>query len=183
MIKKMEKIMFLTWLSLFLISGSTFSIAETDGPPVDLNKPVENPQLKAAIAKYKEDSTTENWSALEKSLNSAYYLVPIIADTLKTQPTDESGKVVVQKGSIIQFMVYEDTNKSYLLPVCTDWDEIALFTKQKVDTVVMRPSQLWDFVLGDKRQKGYQGVVVNPGSNKLELHVKDIAPLRKIAER
>jgi len=146
-------------------------------PPVDLNKPVENPRLVAALVAFEKNQGDETRQTLWKELKSAVYLIPVRADKLATTPPDKSGKMTVTEDSPISFFMSPDKAGNPFLPIFTDWQEIAKFTKEPVNTVVMPADDLWGFVLN---QKGFHGAVLNPADKKaLPLDRVMIQSLRK----
>lgn len=146
-------------------------------PPVDLNKPVENPRLLAALAAFEKNQGNETRQTLWKELKSAVYLIPVRADKLATTPPDKSGKMAVTEDSPISFFISADTDGNPFLPVFSDWQEIAKFTKEPVNTIVMPADDLWGFVLN---QKNFHGAVLNPADKKaLPLDRSMIQSLKK----
>jgi len=135
-----------------------------DRPPLSFNTPVENSILKSAIIKYKKHPGKEYKEEVGKILNSAYYLVPVIAD---------------EKDSSITYIVWRDPQKNHLLTVFTDWGEIKAFTNKKVDALVMTAPRLWEFILMDIKRKSYDGIVLNPAGERMNLSVQDILELQK----
>ena len=146
-------------------------------PPVDLNKPVENPRLVAALGAFEKNQGDDTRRTLWKELKSAVYLIPVRVDKLATTPSDKSGKMTVTEDSPISFFVSADKAGNPFLPIFTDWQEIAKFTKEPVNTIVMPADDLWGFVLN---QKSFHGAVLNPGDKKaLPLDRTMIQSLKK----
>jgi len=146
-------------------------------PPVDLNKPVENPRLVAALVAFEKNQGDGTRQTLWRELKSAVYLIPVRADKLATTPPDKSGKMTVTEDSPISFFMSPDKAGNPFLPIFTDWQEIAKFTKEPVSTLVMPADDLWGFVLN---QKNFHGAVLNPADKKaLPLDRAMIQSLRK----
>ena len=145
-------------------------------PPVDLNKPVENPQLKDAFASYEKTQDPATQAELARQLNSANFLVTILADEMKTIPAEEKGQVTITEGSIIKLLHCANSDNEMFLPAFTDWQEIRAWTTQDVSTLVMPSDQLWDFAI-----KGTQwvGVVINPAGIAWELRKEHIQSLKE----
>jgi len=144
-------------------------------PPLDLNTPVTNPVLKAALKNYQQLQSPQNEDSLFHALTSANYLVTIITDEMKTVPGEKPGQVTIQEGSLIKFMSCFNAANACLLPAFTDWDEIRSWTKESVSTLVMPCDQLWDFVIRDQR---YHGLVINPSGHAWEMSTVIIKELK-----
>ena len=105
------------------------------------------------------------------------YLIPVRTDILAATPPDKSGKMTVTKDSPISFIMSPDKAGNPYLPIFTDWQEIAKFTKEPVNTLVMPAEDLWGFVLN---QKSFHGAVLNPADKKaLPLDRAMIQSLKK----
>jgi len=157
-------------------SGEKPNTAKNE-PPVDLNKPVENPRLVAALVAFEKNQGDETRQTLWKELKSAVYLIPVRADKLATTPPDKSGKKTVTEDSPISFFMSPDKAGNPYLPIFTDWQEIVKFTKEPVSTLVMPGDDLWAFVLN---HKSFHGAVLNPADKKaLPLDRAMIQSLKK----
>ena len=135
-------------------------------PPVDLNKPVENPALSAALDGYVSSRSSEAEQELFRQLRSAVFLVPMLDDEMTMTPGAKTGSATIEKDSIIKILACPDSSGEDHLPLFTDWPAIQAWTDQKVSTLVMPASDAWSFVLS---QLQYAGAIVNPGSQRLEL--------------
>jgi hypothetical protein len=127
---------------------------------IDVSKPIENPALLAAFRRHIEERTEETAVDLGKALNAAVYLIPIIADEMRTTPSG-SGKVTVEAGSLIKFMNCLNEKGEPFLPAFTDWNEIRQWVNFEVSTIVMPAKELWGFAL---RDKNYKGIAINPAT-------------------
>lgn len=145
-------------------------------PPVDLNKPVENPHLKKAINAFKANRSLKTQDELGKQLNSGNYLVAILADEMKTTPSETEGQATVEKGSLIKFLNCFNEEGECFLPAFTDWEEIRQWTTQDVSTMVMPSADLWGFALhGDQ----YAGIVINPAGILWTMSKENIKALQE----
>ena len=133
--------------------------------PVDLNQPVTNPALVAAIAALMASDTPATRQQVGAQLNRANFLVPILTDEMDTKPGEVPEQVTVQKDSLLKIMGYTDPNGASLLALFTDWDEIRAWTSEPVSTLVMPSGQAWNFVLS----QNYQGAIVNPAGAAVPL--------------
>lgn len=129
-------------------------------PPVDLNIPVTNPSLVAAMRKHQVIHSNETASELFAELKKANLLVAAIMD----KPINEARRsgVVIEKGEKIGFVEVRDDNNKRLLALFTDHSSLQHFTTEANSTFVMPTKQAMSFVL---EQGFYDGLVVNPGSD------------------
>ena len=135
-------------------------------PPVNLNQPVENPALISALKHSSTDHSTKARGQLFQAVQGAIYLVAILTDEMKTTPNpDEPGRMTIGQGSTIKFITASKGGKHYL-PLFTDWPAIRTYTQQQVSGLVMPAQDAWAFALQDAT---YQGVVINPGPQCLEM--------------
>jgi hypothetical protein len=134
--------------------------------PVDLNKPIENPKLSAAIDEFAEDHNEKTEQELTRQLRSAMFLVPMLTDEMHTTAGADTGDVTIEKGSVIKMLSCIDDAGAEHLPLFTDWPAIRAWTDEPVSTLVMPARDAWDFVLS---QDHYAGAVVNPGGSPLPV--------------
>jgi hypothetical protein len=138
-------------------------------PPVDLNKPVENPEVVAAITAAANSQSPLLFAALTCALRDANYLVPIMQEGMVTSPTGVEGQMTIQAGSHINVFTCAAPDGGTLLPLFTDWDEIRRWIDHPVSTLVMPAKEAFAFASMDE----YAGAVVNPGGQAVELN-KDL---------
>jgi hypothetical protein len=144
-------------------------------PPVDLDTPVTNPALLAAINNLGSGADQSRLNALILELNRAVYLVATLLDEANVKE-QSPGQVTFQKGSRVKVLGIMDTSNRPLLPLFTDWDAIRKWTNEPVSSMVMPAGQAWEFALAQ-----YQGVVINPGGPLLELNRDQLEDLRRQA--
>jgi hypothetical protein len=154
-------------------SGAEFYVRQAEPharatvqPPVDLDKPVENPALSAALDGYVINPSTDTQQELFRQLRNAVFLVPMLADEMQMTPGAEPGVGTIEKDSVIKIFACADSSGASHLPLFTDWPAIQSWTDRKVSTLVMPASDAWSFVLS---QPQYMGAFVNPGSQRLQL--------------
>ena len=129
---------------------------------VDLNKPVDNPDLTKAFAEFSLNKTEETLQLVISGLIKANFIVLFFADQLKTTK-DSEGNLFIDKGSVIEFINCIDKDK-LLLPVFTDWQEVDLWIKQRdnnIQSFIMPTFEAFDWV---SNNDSYNGIVINPGS-------------------
>lgn len=155
-------------------AGNEFYVRQTEPfarasvqPPVDLDKPVENPALSAALDSYVSNRCAETEQELFRQLRSAIFLVPMLGDEMQVKPEPEPGVLTIKKDSVIKIFACADSSGADHLPLFTDWSAIQAWTNEKVSTLVMPASDAWSFVLS---QPHYAGAFVNPGNQRLQLN-------------
>jgi hypothetical protein len=136
----------------------------TATPPVDLNTPVENPKVVAAIRDFADASTPKTQDALTRALRAANFLVPMFTDEIKSSPIDE-GSVSFEAGSKLKLLACTNEDDEVLLPLFTDWPAIREWTDEPASTLVMPAAEAFDLAASDE----YAGAVVNPGGYSLPL--------------
>ncbi|MGE4545962.1 MAG: SseB family protein [Pedobacter sp.] len=153
--------------ALFAGIAVASSVAVADAkPPVDVNTPVTNPKLVAAIQRLKLDASDEAKDALLIELNKANYLVAIFSDEMHTSEPGENGRVTVEKDSIIKVLNTSDGEGNMYLPLFTDWEAIGKYIDQPVDTLIFPSQDAWYWALN---MGEYHGVVINPAEDALPL--------------
>ncbi|MCE9687170.1 SseB family protein [Shewanella sp. AS16] len=139
-------------IMLGLVAASSASAIE---PPVDLNKPVENPALVAAILKHQKVGSNETATELFEALKISVFLVGMITD----KPIEnEGGYATFKKGDHLGLITVLDNSDKSLLGLFTDHAELQKFTNQATSTLVMPTKMALEATL----QHGYSGVVINP---------------------
>jgi len=145
--------------------------SEDKATPVDLNKPITNDGLKKAIEA--NNNSEESLSKIVDELKKSNLMIPILSDEMKTTPSGEKGKVTIQKESKIKILYQTSLEGKPIFTVFTDWDEIRAWTKQPVNTIVIKLSDVIFMGL----EQNYQGTIINPSGKSLYL---DQATLKKI---
>lgn len=147
-------------------------------PPVDLNKPIENPELVKAIDALMTYTSEQTQRNLEIELRKAVYLLPFLADNnFHASEPDSEGRAIIEKDSLMKVLLASDAQSNPLLPLFTDWVHIGAWTKEAVNTLVLPAKDAWDFALNGQ----YAGVVINPGGNALPLSKEALVELSKAA--
>ena len=148
--------------------------------PVDVTKPVTNPELSAAMMRLSQSDCPETQEEVARQLQCATFLVPALMDEMQMAPGGEPGRVTFQEGSVIKMLSCTDAAGAVYLPLFTDWAAIRAWTDGDVATLVMPAVEAWDFVLS---QAHYSGAVVNPGEAGLPLSRQQIEYLRHGTQR
>jgi hypothetical protein len=145
--------------------------------PVDLDKPVENPELSAALREFVANRDARTEQELTQQLRRAVFLVPMLADQVQIGAAAEPGSHVIEQGSRIKILSCVDSAGAQHLPLFTDWAALRTWTEQPVSTLVVPAAEAWESVLS---RSEYAGAVLNPGGGEhaLPLNRETIAFLR-----
>lgn len=141
---------------------------------LDLNKPVENPDLKNAFVIFSSNKSETNLQLVIGGLKKANFIVLFQADEMKTTK-DQHGNTVIDKGSVIKFINCFDKENKPFLPLFTDWQEVDLWYKQRDTTIqsfIMTTFETFEWVSNNKI---YNGVVINPGSTGWTMSKEQVA--------
>lgn len=123
---------------------------------------IENPLLKKALKDYADAPTEATQVEFIRQLNAASYLVPVILGG--TPPVQgEDGKMAFTEGATIQFLYAVNENKEAFLIGFTDWEEVAAWTKEKTNTMVLPLADIHALLA---RTTEYKGFVLNPAGRK-----------------
>ena len=123
----------------------------------DINTPVTNPELVAAIEAVREQTNADTQNAYFTALKNARFLSPVTIDP-RPEPSDEDGATTLKADTTINFLCIADANGDNYLPVFTDWpalkqwrdipDEQTLITTfNDIRTVVSQDADIAGFVL------------------------------------
>jgi type III secretion system (T3SS) SseB-like protein len=144
-------------------------------PPVDVNKPVENPSLVSAMSHFDASRPLTQQTEVTRELNAANYLIPILRVQIPTTPKEPDGSAVVTKDTQIKILQIPDASGKPCLPLFTDWRAVRAWNNSDVSTLVMPAKAAWDFILS---HDVYSGGIVNPGEKPIVLSRDAIRALR-----
>ncbi|MFG1488455.1 SseB family protein [Oceanospirillum sp. HFRX-1_2] len=131
---------------------------------IDVNQPVENPDLLSAIDRVAREGSDESRENLIEQLFLANYLAAMFTDGLKVSPSD-GHQQTVEQGSTFGILSAENAGKNYLV-LFTDWNALGQYTDRDVSGLILPGKDVWSFALQDD---AYDGVVINPAHNALPL--------------
>ncbi len=135
------------------------------GPPVDLNTPVENPALVAALARVAAENTDDAKDALLAEIQQANYLAAMLTEGLSRSAGDQPGQVTIEQGSKLGVLCAESEGRNFLV-LFSDWAAIKAYTDLKVSGWVLPARDAWALAL---QGETYDGVVINPAHNALPM--------------
>lgn len=125
----------------------------------DLNRPLENAELAAAIARMDRENTRESREAvLDLVISSAQFLAPV---TIRPpQEAEHSGAAALGQGTAIQFQLLADQEGRPFFPAFTSWTELRKLCGPKAQqTLVLSFHDYAGMILKDVRAAGF---VIDP---------------------
>ncbi len=154
----------LRFATAFLFVLALNASAETVTPPVNLNKPIENPALVRAIDRVAKENSDAVRNQLQRELQHANYLAAVLQDGDKSAGL-KAGKTTLKKGTRLNVLTAQKAGKHYLV-LFTDWQALKAYTTLEVTGWVLPARDAWSFALKDA---AFDGVVINPAHNALPL--------------
>jgi len=128
---------------------------------VDVNKPVTNPELIAAIDAVRANPSSETQNAVIDNLKRAHYLSPVNITPAPEPNTD--GIITLTKDTIISFLGLDSADGTFL-PVFTDWDELRKWRNDSNEQTLINTYEDICTIVGDGAK--YAGFSVNPYSSR-----------------
>ncbi len=148
---------------------------------VDINKPVTNPELIAAINAMRENYTKENQDRVFIEVLKAHFISPAVI-TPAPEPSEEGGKAVLKEGTQISFNLIENTAKLQYFLAFTDWDELEKWSKnENQQTLILTFDDLAAMVLDENSDAS--GFVINPFGGNLIFDKNLIMAIKAENER
>ncbi len=132
---------------------------------VDVNTPLENPQLLESIHKMYQNNNTETQNEAFKEILNAHFLAPVV---LTPEPeNNNNGIVTLEKNTTISFSTIVNTNKQFFFPAFTDWDELRKWkNEENQQTLIVKIEDYISLVLNDSN---ISGCTINPFGENLIL--------------
>lgn len=148
---------------------------------IDVNKPVTNPELIAAINAMRENYAKENQDRVFIEVLKAHFVSPAVI-TPTPESSEDGGKVVLKEGTQISFNLIENTaNQKYFLAF-TDWDELKKWsTNENQQTLILTFDDFAAMVLDENSDAS--GFVINPFGGNLIFDKNLIMALKEEKER
>lgn len=149
----------------------------TQTTPPDVQQPVENPELLAALQEFVTTRDARTEQELTRQLRQAVFLVPMLADEISIGEGAEPGSDVIEQGSRIKILSCVDNAGASHLPLFTDWTALRAWSDKPLSTLMVPAAEAWEAVLS---RDEYAGAVVNPGGGQhaLPLTRETVAYLR-----
>lgn len=148
---------------------------------IDLNKPVTNPELKAAMKIMRESNTNESKDLVLDEVMKSHFISPVIISPAPG-PTDERGQVVLKEKTEISFSIIENTAKQQFFLAFTDWEELGKWHSDKnQQTLIMTFDDLAAMIL--KENGNSSGFVINPFGENVIFNIDMIKALKELVKR
>ena len=125
----------------------------------DMNKPVANPELMAAVERMNRENSRESREAvLDLVISTARFLAPV---TITPAPEEQAGgQTALGQGTQIQFQLLTNQEGQPFFPAFTGWDELRkLCGPKNQQTLVLTFDDYAAMVVRDTRAAGF---VVDP---------------------
>lgn len=125
----------------------------------DMNKPVANPELMAAVERMNRENSRESREAvLDLVISTARFLAPV---TITPAPEEQAGgQTALGQGTQIQFQLLANQEGQPFFPAFTGWEELRkLCGPKNQQTLVLTFDDYAAMVVRDARAAGF---VVDP---------------------
>jgi len=133
---------------------------------INVNTPVTNPALVAAIEAAQKEVTSDTQNAYFKALKNARFLSPVTIEP-RPEPGGTEGKTTLKAGSQIGFIGLTDANGDYYLPVYTDWPALKQWRDiADEQTLITSYDDISGMILRDPNSVGF---IVNPYSHNIPV--------------
>jgi len=142
---------------------------------IDVDKPVENPQLIKYFSQLKNNKIHENLSlVLNEIMERSLFLSVIILSEEPKPQTD--GSAVFTKDTIVQFPMLTSSDEKRFYPVFTDWQELSKWKVIKSPkTLILSFDDYAAMVLDNET---VEGIVINPFGDNFLMDSSLIKKLR-----
>lgn len=130
---------------------------------IDINKPVANPALIAAIEALKQEGSPDNLNRVVNEVVHANFLSPV---TISPMPEFNSGEeATLKEGATVSFHLIENSSEGSYFPAFTDWEELRKWNAaDDMQTLISTFDDYAFMVLGEDSDSA--GFVINPfGAN------------------
>ncbi|MCL2136993.1 MAG: enhanced serine sensitivity protein SseB [Coriobacteriia bacterium] len=142
---------------------------------IDVNQPLENPELVAAISTVNNEPNQKNELALVDLLVEAHFLLPI-SDVGGLPSANDQGEIVLESDTKVSFVLIADASSRQWLAGFTDWQALRAWrVNPEEKTWVMPFDDVTAMVLDNA---ALQGFVLNYGSETLYFTKEQITHLK-----
>jgi len=148
---------------------------------IDVNKPITNPELVAAIKVMNENNTQESQDNVINEVMKAHFISPV---TIFPEPESLSGssEVALKEKTKINFSIIENTANQQFILVFTDWEELGKWKKNENQQVlILTFDDLAAMVLN--KEGNLEGFVINPYGGNITFNKNMIAALKEHKEQ
>jgi len=136
---------------------------------MDINVPVENPELVMKIHDYMSSQSDTDEKRLRSTLLKTKFLAPVI---IKNWNSKNVGKQVLDQEIEFRLISIQDKEKNIYLPAFTDWNEISKWSNdEELKTIIFT---FQDYAKVFMNNKEMVGLVINPHNENLVLNKQQI---------
>ena len=144
---------------------------------MDINIPVENPELVMRIHDYMSSQSNADEKRLRNSLLKAKFLAPV---SCKNWNSKNPGKQVTDHNVEFRLISIQDKEKNVYLPAFTDWNEINKWNNEEnLKTIIFTFQDYAKVFLNNKEMVG---LVINPYGENLVLNKQQIQSISSESE-
>lgn len=136
------------------------ALRQTDGDKVDVNKPVENPRLKALFEQWRQQQTDDLLNKVfEEIVLRSHFLSVMMLSEEPEQNHDDTA--TIRQGTIMQFPMLTTHDGKHFYPAFTDWNELSKWQNigSPPKTLIMAFD---DYAAMALSKEGVDGIVINP---------------------
>jgi len=136
---------------------------------MDINVPIENPELIKKLHNYIDSQSSEDEKKLQNALLKAKLLAPVSLENWKGYPQKE--QILVQDMKMKLISIQDRDNKVYL-PAFTDWNEVSKWKNDDdLKTIIF---SFRDYVKVFKNDEKMIGIVINPFNENIVISRQQI---------
>ena len=140
---------------------------------IDVNKPITNPELVAAMEALQKNATPENEKMFLDLLRNAYFLVPLEGGLQHDEPGAD-GKITLTKGTTINFPMLSDTQGDPWHIAFTDWPSLRTWRNNpNEETLIVEFSDFPSMILREGSK--CVGLLINPSSHNFPVNRQILA--------
>lgn len=143
---------------------------------MDIQKPIENPACKNAIAMYQKDPTQKHMNAMINEIMRAHFLNPAIMNRIEGDQKD--GKIVLEKDTNIQFPLLQTPDQASFAMAFCDWGELKKWRAEENQKVVAFTFDNYAAMILQEDAK-IEGFVIDPYGANLVFSKELIASLKQ----
>ena len=133
---------------------------------ININVPIANPELVAAIEALQKEINSDTQDAYFKAIKSARFLSPVTIEP-KPEQGDAEGKTTLKVDTKISFVGFADESGDNYLPVYTDWPALKQWRDVADEqTLITSYDDISGMVMDDPNGVGF---VINPYSHNIPV--------------
>ncbi len=140
-------------------AADNFASQQTRSSGVDVNKPVENPKLKALFEQLQQQQTDELINQVFEEIAVRAHFLSVIMLSEEPQHNDD-GTATFRQGSVMQFPMLTTQDGKHFYPAFTDWGELLKW--RQIETPKTLILSFDDYATMVLQKEETDGVIINP---------------------